>query len=182
MKRYFIFSLLAFVAVSQAQIYKWTDGSGNVHYGDQPDAPHAKKMNKLPELSTYAPPPVPEKQSIPDIEIEKEDKVTDDEKQKKPFKYRELKIVSPEDGGTLRSSPGNISIFVAVAPVLRKDDYLKLTLDGATLKEKYHSTVISLKHVDRGLHTVSVAVFSKKGEQMISSSSTTFQLHRTIAR
>jgi hypothetical protein len=180
-----LFLLLA-ISSAQAEIYKWTDGSGNIHYGDKPDAPQAKKMKQLPGLSTYAPPPVPEDKAASDNQFEADENAPAIEKKDAPaappFKYRELKIVSPEEGGTLRSSPGNISIFVAVAPVLRKGDYLKVTLDNTPLKDKYHSTVIQLQNVERGLHTVSVSVFDKEGEKMISSSSRTFQLHRTIAK
>ncbi len=60
MKRYAIFLLLLMVSVVQAEIYKWVDSAGNVHYGDQPETSKTKKMQKLLGLSTYAPPPVPE--------------------------------------------------------------------------------------------------------------------------
>ncbi|WP_456378475.1 DUF4124 domain-containing protein [Thiolapillus sp.] len=180
MKRYATFLLLLFVATAQAEIYKWVDSAGNVHYGDQPDAANAKKMNKLPGLSTYAPPAVPEK---PTREMETDEmETTPAEAAAKKFTYREISIVTPEEGGAVRSSPGTVSVFVALAPVLRKGDYLKAILDGKVLKKKYQSTVLKLKNVSRGKHKVAVAVYDENGKKLMQSKSVTFQLHRTKAK
>ncbi len=173
--------VLAFPA-AHAEIYKWVDAEGNVHYGDQPDTAAAKPMKNLPGLSTYAPPVVPEK----------EEGVLEGtpEALTKPAKtkagtvqgYRSISIVSPEDGGTVRSSPGNVPVFVALAPVLRKGDYLKVIMDGSPLPEKYQGTVINLENVDRGEHKLTVAVYNKQGKKLLQSDTRTFYLHRTIAK
>ncbi len=180
MRRYAILLLLLFVAAAQAEIYKWVDSAGNVHYGDQPDASNAKKMNKLPGLSTYAPPVVPEK-PIQEVEENQPDAPPVEVVSKK-FSYREITIVSPDEGGTVRSSPGTVSVFVALAPVLRKGDYLKAILDGSVLEKKYGSTILKLENVDRGEHSIAVAVYDKSGKKLLQSSTVTFQLHRTIAK
>ncbi|WP_456415498.1 DUF4124 domain-containing protein [Thiolapillus sp.] len=180
MKRYTALVLLLVVAAAQAEIYKWVDSAGNVHYGDQPDASNAEKMTKLPGLSTYAPPAVPEK---PAREIrEDQPDASPAVASAKTFSYREIKIVSPEEGATLRSSPGTVSVFVALAPVLRKGDYLKVILDGTVLDKKYESTVLNLEYVDRGEHSIAVAVYDKTGKKLLQSDAHTFYLHRTIAR
>lgn len=177
MKRYVILLLLLFVATAQAEIYKWVDGAGNVHYGDQPDATNAKKMDKLPGLSTYAPPVMPEK---PTREAETDEmEPPSAEVAAKKFTYREISIVTPEEGGTVRSSPGTVSVFVALAPVLRKGDYMKAILDGKVLKKKYQSTVLKLKNVGRGKHKIAVAVYDENGKKLMQSKAVTFQLHRT---
>ncbi|RLA30086.1 MAG: DUF4124 domain-containing protein, partial [Gammaproteobacteria bacterium] len=51
---------LCLVTTSQAAVYRWQDSSGNTKFGDQPPAGVAAEQVELPELSTYAPPPVPE--------------------------------------------------------------------------------------------------------------------------
>lgn len=184
MKRYTIVVLLLFMVSAQAEIYKWVDGAGNVHYGDQPDSSAAKKMQKLPGLSTYSPPPLPEKVTVPAEEMEDRDPESEPDITQEPQKpvYREISIVSPEDGGTLRSSPGTVSVFVALAPVLQKGDYLKAILNGSLLEKKYQSTVLQLEYVDRGEHTIAVAVYDKDGKKLLQSGTVTFQLHRTIAK
>ena len=183
MKRYAIFLLLMMASAAQAEIYKWVDSAGNVHYGDQPETSKAKKMQKLPGLSTYAPPPVPEPVKPQLKETEDNQPVTEEEAPPaKAFSYRELTIISPDDGGTVRSSPGTVSVFVALAPVLRKGDYLKAILDGKVLEKKYYSTVIQLETIDRGMHQLAVAVYDKTGKMLLQSQTVSFQLHRTIAR
>lgn len=184
MKKYVIFLFAFFAFGVQAEIYKWVDSAGNVHYGDQPDSSGAKKMKKLPGLSTYAPPQAPKKPETLEMETDVED--SDGEPvqaaPKEKFTYRELSIVSPDEGATVRSSPGSVTVFVALAPVLRKDDYLQVILDGTALKPKYHSTVLQLENVDRGEHRLVVAVYDKDGKKLLQSPTRVFQLHRTIAR
>ncbi|WP_456445852.1 DUF4124 domain-containing protein, partial [Thiolapillus sp.] len=147
---------LAF-SLAYGEIYKWVDADGNIHYGDQPDSPRAKAMKKLPGLSTYAPP----------VETEREENFVDGDDSPvsapvgdnaAPQGYRSISIVSPEDQGTVRSSPGNVPVFIALAPVLRKGDYLKVILDGSPYKGKYRGTVINLQNIDRGEHKLAVAV------------------------
>ena len=51
-----LFAAAAFAAapVAQADVYKWKDASGNVHYGDQP-ANGAEKVSTGPDNSEAAP-------------------------------------------------------------------------------------------------------------------------------
>jgi glutaredoxin len=41
------FSLLAFVLTAQAQLYRWTDESGKVHYSDTPPPANARNVQKM---------------------------------------------------------------------------------------------------------------------------------------
>ena len=138
-------------------------------------------MKKLPGLSTYAPP----------VEPEREENFIDGDGSpvSTPVMdnvavpgYRSISIISPEDQGAVRSSPGNVPVFVALAPVLRKGDYLKVILDGSPYKGKYRGTVINLQNIDRGEHKLAVAVYSKDGKELLRSGTRTFFLHRTIAK
>ena len=179
---YMLILALAF-SFAHAEIFKWVDADGNVHYGDQPDSAAAKPMKKLPGLSTYAPPVVPEKEQEEDVFENGSEAVEPPAAGNTPAPgYRSINIVSPEEQGTVRSSPGTVPVFVALAPVLRKGDYLKVILDGKPSKEKYRGTVINLQNVDRGEHRISVAVYSKQGKELLRSDTRTFFLHRTIAK
>ena len=51
MKTLLITSLLFFSAVANADIYKWTDKNGNVHYGDKPTT-SSEQLNISEEKST----------------------------------------------------------------------------------------------------------------------------------
>lgn len=182
MRLLLVIILVLMFAVAHAEIYKWVDSEGNVHYGDQPDTAAARPMKTLPELSTYAPPVVPEKEE--NVLEDQPDALAGPEKAAPDAArgYRSIHVISPEDGATVRSSPGTVPVFVALAPVLRKGDYLKVILDGKVLTEKYQGTVIRLENVDRGVHKVAVAVYNKQGKKLLQSDTQTFYLHRTIAK
>lgn len=46
MKKILIFASLCFAAAAQAQLYRWIDDKGGVHYTDQPPPPNAKKVEE----------------------------------------------------------------------------------------------------------------------------------------
>jgi hypothetical protein len=46
--------LMSIVCVSYAQIYKWTDSQGVIHFSDTPHD-GAQKLN-IPDAQTYSPP------------------------------------------------------------------------------------------------------------------------------
>ena len=171
--------LLLLAATATADIYKWVDAQGNVHYSDEPRSPEAERMGRLPGLSTYSPPPVPKEQ--PEGELSEGVGGTVSQPAAHPG-YRMIKIISPEPEGTVRSSPGEVPVYVALDPVLMEGDYLKVILDGKVLPEKHTSTVMVLHNVDRGEHRVAAAVYSKEGKKLRQSAAHTFYLHRTIAR
>ena len=177
-----LFLLALLVSQAPAEIYKWVDAQGNVHYSDEPQGPGAKRMRQLPGLSTYSPPPLPSKPPQQEMEEELSGDLPEPAPQPSHPGYQVLKIVSPENEGTVRSSPGEVTLFVALSPVLREGDYFRVILDGKLLPEHHSSTVIRLNNVDRGEHRVAVAVFSKDGKKLLQSDTHVFYLHRTIAK
>lgn len=174
--------MLLLASQVSAEIYKWVDAQGNVHYGDEPQGAGAKPMRQLPGLSTYSPPPLPTRKQLEEVKKEAAREGVEGNAQPQHPGYKELKIVSPENEGTVRSSPGEVPVFVALSPVLREGDYFRVILDGRMLPEHYSSTVIRLSNVDRGEHRVAVAVFGKDGNKLLQSATHKFYLHRTIAR
>jgi hypothetical protein len=157
-------------------IYKWVDAQGVVHYGDEPGQSSAKKMGKLPGLSTYAPPPIKVKQP----KAEKGDTEAT-ESEEEATSYRSISIIKPEKGETIRSNPGIVDVLITLAPTLGKTDHIRVVLDGKPISDQYKKGVIRLINVDRGEHQLSVAVYNNKGRKLMSSASHTFYLHRTIA-
>lgn len=177
MKILFILIVSCILSVASADsIYKWVDDQGVVHYGDEPGQESAEKMNQLPGLSTYAPRPIKVEQ--PKTE-EGDTEATEPEEE--AVSYRSISIVKPQQGETIRSSPGIVEVFIALAPTLGKTDHIRVMLDGKPVSGQYQKTVVQLDDVDRGEHQLSVAVYNNKGRKLMSSASHTFYLHRTIA-
>ncbi len=169
-----LFLFLALPAL--AQIYKWVDEQGTVHYTDDPATPGARPVKDLPGLSTYEP------RQLPETVLEEEKDAEAGDSSSQQAGYRVLEVISPEPEGTVRSSPGEVPVFVALDPPLQGEDYLQVILDGKPWPGKFTSTVIKLENVDRGEHSIAVAVYDGKGRELKRSDSHIFYLHRTIAR
>ncbi len=174
MKTLFILLVSCLLSVAGADsIYKWVDAQGNVHYGDEPGQSSAQKMKQLPGLSTYAPPPIKVERSEP---VKERGKTTAPEKP--AVNYRSISIVKPEDGETVRSNPGVVEIFVALAPPLGKTDHIRVVLDGNPVPGQYKKSVVQIENVNRGEHQLSVAVYNSRGRKLVGSASHTFYLHK----
>lgn len=174
MKNLMILLVGCILSVASADsIYKWVDAQGNVNYGDEPGQSSAQKMKQLPGLSTYAPPPI----KVEELEsVKKPAKTTAPEEPS--VKYRSISIVKPEDGETVRSNPGIVEIFIALAPPLGKTDHIRVALDGNPLPGRYKKSVVQIQGVNRGEHQLSVAVHNSRGRKLMGSASHTFYLHK----
>lgn len=138
-----------------AQIYKWTDGDGNVHFTDKPH-PGAEKV-ELPEVQTFSSPPIPK---LPP-ELTQKDK-------SKAVDYK-VSIVDPPDQVTIRNTMGYVPVNVQVEPALKSGDKLQLMFDGMPLGEPQATTVFALRDINRGSHTLSVQVVNEKGKDIAKS-------------
>jgi hypothetical protein len=80
--------LLSVVAAADAQVYKWVDASGRVHYGDRP--PEAAKVEQI-----RTPPPAPASASRPPTWQEREAEYKKRKAQPKPWSPPQFSGVSP---------------------------------------------------------------------------------------
>jgi len=163
MRRLFLLGVLLFpVMVCAQQIYKRVDSDGVVHFSDRPG--QGAESVKLPAEQVYRsskstaseskksyksvtdadllafPPPMPA-----DL-LKKKETTT------KPQQYKELKIIDPENEGSVRDNEGRVSIVVALTPPLAKGDKVVALIDGKPMGQPKASTVINLTGLDRGTH------------------------------
>jgi len=149
-----------------AAVYKSVDAQGNVVYSDEPQG-NAKPVD-LPPLSTIPPPSVlkqaPAKKSA-------EDDGTG---------YEQVSIVTPAHDETLRDNTGNVAINVALKPALNKaaGHRLQYFLDGQTEGEPKISERTVIQGLDRGAHTVEVAIVDGSGKELLRSAANRVYLHR----
>ena len=156
------------ILAANADVYRSVDDSGNIVYSDKP-SPEAEKIH-IDEIQTieapdvgpfeYTPPKNPEGPSI----------------------YTKLEITSPEDGATIRSNSGEISINSVLEPGLNiaARHQLVLILDGSDVSTG--GPQFNLENVDRGTHSVSVAIKDKAGKVVMQSAPVTFTLQRFAAQ
>lgn len=158
-----IMGLLA-ASVASADVYRSVDESGNIIYSDKP-SPEAEKIQidqvqtiEAPDIGPfeYTPPENPAGTSI----------------------YTKLEITSPEDGATIRSNSGEITISSVLEPGLNiaAGHQLVLVMDGNDVSTG--GPQFNLENIDRGTHSVSVAIKDKGGKVVMQSQPVTFTLQR----
>lgn len=156
MKYIFILFISFFViTASQAEIYKYTNKQGKTSYSDV-RINDAVKI-KVPPVMTYKAQPIVE-QAMDKVEPTKS-------------RYQVLKIMTPEDEGTVRDNQGNVAVSFKIEPALLKGDKLELYIDG--IKQP---ALIGLG-LNRGEHQLFLQAVSKKGKVWLKSDKTTFFLH-----
>lgn len=156
MKYLFILFIGFFViTASHAEVYKYTNKQGKTSYSDIP-INNAVKV-KVPPVMTYQPQPVVI-QAMEQVEPTKS-------------RYTVLKIMTPEDEGTVRDNQGNVAVSFTLEPSLLKGDRLELYIDG--IKQP---ALIGLG-LNRGEHQVFLQAVSKQGKVWLKSEQTTFYLH-----
>ena len=161
--RTWLFILLLLPGMVQAEIYRWVDSDGKVHYSDQP-VKGASKV-KLPGVSTYKSKPYK--------------KLTPSKPKPRPADQTyQLRIVKPQDKETINSNEGDIEVEVEVSPALnvRKGDRLIISIDGKThiaTTRKY-----KLTGIDRGTHVIAAQVFSSTGRVLSSITRVTVYLRK----
>jgi len=159
-------ALLASQAVA-AEVYRWVDEDGTVHFGDQPP-PGAEKV-ELPPPSTYTPPPLPPIQSRPQAPAEAP-------------AYSALRILQPQDRATIRDNAGNFEVSFATEPGLKSQlgHQYRVLLDGRPVA-RISAGSYRFENLDRGEHRIQVQVVDPQGRVLIESEPVTVYLHRQSA-
>lgn len=149
-----------------AQIYKWTDSAGNVHFSDEP-RPGAEKV-ELPEVQTFSAPPLPPtpqpSQSFAGNNAEAIDYT--------------VNILSPDDQATIRNNDGFVSVMIEVNPKLAANDKLQIVFDGTPLGSPKATTVFALRDINRGSHTIAAQLIDTSGKIVTTSEEVTIYMHR----
>lgn len=176
---FFVGCLLGVATTVEAQVYRWTDASGQQHFSDRPpqqaeDAISPSAAELVPPERYSAPPvgweptPVPRQPAQP-----RQDAGANP--------YERIVLLEPANEATIWSAPGEVAVTLELTPALREGDRVQVYLDG-----KVHSsgaaTSLLLSNVDRGTHSIALAVQDASGRELIRSASHTFYLHRPSRR
>ena len=164
---FFVLSALCLPSLSSANVYRWVDKEGGVHFSDQPRS-GSEKVD-VPPIPTYSAPPQ-EKINKPSEETEKN---------KTTAFYSSLTIVSPTNKATVRHNSGNFSVRIALAPALQKADKIQFTIDGKEFPYagKTDDSFL-LENVHRGEHTLVAQVIDADNKVLISSPAIIFYMHQ----
>lgn len=160
--------LLAVLAAGGAEVYRWVDADGVVHFTDRP-VPGAERLLIEP------PPPA----SDPGIGSRRPPVRAAAEEPPVAF-YDLVAIQSPGQDEVLWNIEGQLDVSAAVNPPLRPGHRLRLFLDGspvATLPPG--QTSIQLTDVFRGEHSLRAEVLDQTGATVGAGPVTSFAVRQT---
>ena len=160
-------SLMLFAGMpAHAEIYKWIDSSGGVHYSDIPH--QGAELMVIPGIQSFTPPPAEtkpdESQTVGSAEAAKV--------------YKSLAIVQPANQATIRNNQGYVLINVAIEPALQDGDLLQIIFDGNPFGKPQANLSFALSNINRGTHTLAVQVLDKHGNVILKSKPIKFFMHR----
>ncbi len=152
-------------ACPAAVIYKWTDGSGVIHYADQP-VPGAQRIEIVADAPTRgAPPPAPA-DTAPASPPPRPATVP----------YTSFAITSPAPEQAFVSI--DVPVSLSLQPKLQAAHTLVWTLNGTPLTGDADLTSFTLASLPRGAYTLSAAIEDRAGGGTLENASVTFYVHR----
>jgi hypothetical protein len=160
-----LMSIACTVAVS-ATVYKWVDENGVVHYSDQPHENAQKVELKAPQTYTApkAPPAPPQPARNP--------------AQKPAPAYQSCSIAEPANDQMFMNTD-TVTAAVAVQPAVRPGDTAVVTLDGQRVPGvPANGGAFTISPVDRGTHSIQMAVQDPNGATVCQSQPVTFHVQQ----
>lgn len=158
-----VFLSLLTCAVS-AQVFKWTDSQGVVHFSDTPH-PGAQTIDNIQTQSYSA--PRPSKHSTVPAATKKNKK-----------EYTKIAILQPQDQATIRNNQGYLVVSVEILPKLLRGHKVQIVFDGKAQGEPQDSLMFQLNGIYRGAHNVAVQIVDENGEVVKTSPSVVFYMQR----
>ena len=168
-----LFLIVCISTVAQAaSVYRWVDNDGQIHYSDRQT--NGSESVELRESSVYTP------LELPDISQDEEAADTDEEEglEGEESGYESLRVVVPENDESVRSNEGQVRVSIELQPGLAEGHKIRLYLDGSKASGELPTTQVTLQNVERGTHSLAVAVVDATDRELIRSPATTFHLKR----
>jgi len=154
MRTLILLVLVLFAASASAEVYRWVDSQGVVHYTDKPPNKTARPV-ELPPLQTFKPAPLPD-DALSNLSTPEQDKA------KRPEPPKPV-IVAPRDKATIRDAQRLVSVQVNAA--LAPGDGLLYYVDGKAQNDRpTRSTHYQLHGIERGTHRLVVALVDADGK------------------
>lgn len=170
LRRVLLVAALFCSGLSAAQVYKWVDEDGVVHFSDQP-RPGAEEIELAPAPSIPAAPPARTPPQAAGAEDEEAVEAEDDPG------YESLRVVSPGPEVTLWNIGGTLDVRLDLQPSLRPGHQVRLYFDGSA--RDVRGTSFQLQEVYRGTHNIQAEVVDENGELQIRSENHRFYVQQT---
>jgi len=156
MKIIILVTSLLFAAAVSAELYKWIDQDGVVHYTDKRPAETAQQQ----ELSGYL------------TRIANKNKP---ETVKAETPYSTFSITSPTQGERVWNAESTLDVLVQIDPALTEEHFLQVYLDGLLVSGKIRSTKLTLQQLNKGTHNLQAEIVDEAGQTISKTDEITFQ-------
>jgi hypothetical protein len=164
-----IFVLLGLLgaAAASADVWRWVDDDGVVHFSDTPregaELVDVSESSRSTGARVY-------RDTTP---ADSEDPVAEAEP---AFKYQNLSISSPGPEETLWNIEGTLSVSLSLSPGLQSGHQVRVYFNGES--RMVNSTSFTIDEVYRGVHNLQAEVLDATGQLMIRSSNTRFYVQQ----
>ncbi|MFL1527029.1 DUF4124 domain-containing protein [Pseudomonas sp. O230] len=156
--------LLTLAFPLMAQIYKYTDATGNTAYSNQPPDGVKAQPVELPPLNS-----VERQAPTPPAEATR--------REQPRSAYEVLELTNLPTTEALRANNGTFTVNVLIKPRLQGPHLFRLLLDDQPYGQPSNVPILQLVNIDRGLHSLAVQVID--GENIVQQSPTsTFTVQR----
>lgn len=153
-------------AAAIADVYKWTDENGVVHYSDQPH-PGAERI-QISGTNTFSA-PTPRRSNNADAEESTE------------FAgYESLTISSPSAEETLWNIEGVLNVSLSVTPALQPGHQVRVYFDGNP--REVVGLSFQIEEVYRGVHNIQAEILDATGQLMIRTQPNRFYVQQNSIR
>jgi hypothetical protein len=165
-----LLSLLATAAVS-ADVWRWVDDDGVVHFSDTP-----REGAELVDVSESS------RSTGARLYRDTAPAATDEpvEEAEEAFKYQNLSISSPGAEETLWNIEGTLSVSLSLSPGLQSGHQVRVYFDGDA--RMVNSTSFTIDEVYRGVHNIQAEVLDATGRLMIRSANNRFYVQQNTVR
>lgn len=156
MKQVLPLSLILVTTLCSAELYKWSDVDGVVHYTDRMPTGQVQQQalpDHLKSLGVSKPPQQTEQESI----------------------YSKLVITLPAADDIIRTPDETVNIVVQIDPPMVEDHFLQVYLDGLEVGDKTKSTALTLQKMKKGVHRLQAQIVDSAGQQVLKSEEITFE-------
>lgn len=156
--KYTIASLILLLSTpTVAELYKWTDTDGIVHYTDRLPAEGIQPEALPGRLKTL-------KNKKTSKKDDSEDNV-----------YSEFLISKPEADSSVRNEQGTVDILISINPPLIESHFLQIYLDGLQVGDRTKTTALTLQQMQKGIHRLQAQIVDEAGLEIMKTATVSFE-------
>ena len=170
-----IFALLGLMvaAAATADVYRWVDEDGVVHFSDTPvegaEQVDIAEANRRTGARVFT----------PESQAGAEQGESEPEEQQ-PFQYESFSIASPKAEETLWNIEGVLNVSLSLSPPLQSGHQIRVYFDGNP--QMTNGMRFSINEVWRGVHNIQAEVLDQTGKMMIRTAPTRFYVQQNTVR